>query len=276
MTDEVQTQSVEKRAVGAALGIGILLLPIVFAWFTLRQGYGKTARIVSLTWMGLWLAIGSGAGGNKTADSAEESSVTSNSMSENQSTEDVEDVEDDPNANGLTKVNQEVESRKVNLPRLALACGGDGYRNGRIVFDPVSKIIYKATIIDKTSEVSKSISIENGKIHALLGPKNSDPKTEIIFDTTTNSYKYNYNYIPEGDETASACYEQIDAAKRDCAEAANINQCIEIRHPGVMGKIISGICSQSSSKWIDMQCDPIDDNEYQSTLDMVKNYSGNL
>lgn len=50
MTD-VNVDGGEQRKVGAALGIGILLLPFVFAWFTLRKGYSKFARIVSLAWM---------------------------------------------------------------------------------------------------------------------------------------------------------------------------------------------------------------------------------
>ncbi len=31
--------------------IGIILLPMIFAWFTLRKGTSITARIVSFTWM---------------------------------------------------------------------------------------------------------------------------------------------------------------------------------------------------------------------------------
>ena len=46
-----------KRGVGAALGIGILLLPIVFAWFTLRKGYSALARGMSLGWMALITVI---------------------------------------------------------------------------------------------------------------------------------------------------------------------------------------------------------------------------
>lgn len=59
-----QTQPI-RRKVGISLGIGIFLLPIVFAWFTLRQGYSTTARVVSLLWLGLsslvWLVFWIGA-----------------------------------------------------------------------------------------------------------------------------------------------------------------------------------------------------------------------
>ena len=59
-----QTQPV-RRKVGIGLGIGIFLLPIVFAWFTLRQGYSTAARVISLLWLGLsslfWLIFWIGA-----------------------------------------------------------------------------------------------------------------------------------------------------------------------------------------------------------------------
>lgn len=42
-----------KRKVGAALGIGILLLPWIFAWFLLRKGYGIVARVISFGWMAI-------------------------------------------------------------------------------------------------------------------------------------------------------------------------------------------------------------------------------
>jgi hypothetical protein len=39
-----------------ALWLGILVLPIVFAWFTLKKdaGYTSRVRIISLSWMVLW------------------------------------------------------------------------------------------------------------------------------------------------------------------------------------------------------------------------------
>lgn len=45
------------RSVGLLLGIGIFLLPIVFAWFTLRQGYTTKARVISFVWLVLVTAL---------------------------------------------------------------------------------------------------------------------------------------------------------------------------------------------------------------------------
>lgn len=42
-----------KRKVGAALGIGIFLLPWIFAWFLLRRGYSIVARVISFGWMAI-------------------------------------------------------------------------------------------------------------------------------------------------------------------------------------------------------------------------------
>lgn len=40
-----------ERKIGAWLAIGILLLPIIFAWFTLRQGHSTVSRVVSMGWL---------------------------------------------------------------------------------------------------------------------------------------------------------------------------------------------------------------------------------
>ena len=50
-------QSEKRRSVGFLLGLGIFLLPYVFAWFTLRKGHTQAARIVSLAWMALLLFV---------------------------------------------------------------------------------------------------------------------------------------------------------------------------------------------------------------------------
>ncbi|MEN8338628.1 hypothetical protein ABFO74_11705 [Acinetobacter baumannii] len=43
----------EHRKVSIPLAIGIFIAPIIFAWFTLRKGYSKTARIVSFGYLAL-------------------------------------------------------------------------------------------------------------------------------------------------------------------------------------------------------------------------------
>jgi hypothetical protein len=42
----------EKRNVSGRLGLGIFFLPHIFSWFTLRQGYSITTRIVAFCWLG--------------------------------------------------------------------------------------------------------------------------------------------------------------------------------------------------------------------------------
>lgn len=41
----------EQRKVSAALAIGILLLPIIFSWVTLKKGYSTIARVLSFLWL---------------------------------------------------------------------------------------------------------------------------------------------------------------------------------------------------------------------------------
>ncbi len=59
MTETViaSDQGGAQRKVGAALGIGILLLPWLFSWFVLRRGYSTLARIVSFAWLLVFVLI---------------------------------------------------------------------------------------------------------------------------------------------------------------------------------------------------------------------------
>lgn len=43
------------RKVGFWLGFGIFFMPYLFVWFTLREGYSTTARVLSFGWFGLFL-----------------------------------------------------------------------------------------------------------------------------------------------------------------------------------------------------------------------------
>ena len=40
-----------ERKVSILLGIGIFMMPYIFAWFTLREGYSKSARFISFGWL---------------------------------------------------------------------------------------------------------------------------------------------------------------------------------------------------------------------------------
>ena len=61
----------EERSVGILLGIGILFIPLIFAWFTLRKGHTTKAKIISFVWLVLSLVIvGSQDGTNSSSSSA--------------------------------------------------------------------------------------------------------------------------------------------------------------------------------------------------------------
>ncbi|MCY4381382.1 MAG: hypothetical protein OXC40_07450 [Proteobacteria bacterium] len=45
-----------RKKMSFILGLGILGLPLIFGWFTLRQGYSTKIRIITFTWMFSWLA----------------------------------------------------------------------------------------------------------------------------------------------------------------------------------------------------------------------------
>ena len=44
-----------ERHVDFWLGLGIILMPYVFAWFTLREGHTKKARVISFIWLGFFV-----------------------------------------------------------------------------------------------------------------------------------------------------------------------------------------------------------------------------
>ena len=46
---------IENKKVGILLAFGILILPWIFSWFTLRKGYSTTAKVIAFSWMVLFL-----------------------------------------------------------------------------------------------------------------------------------------------------------------------------------------------------------------------------
>ena len=50
-TPLAQDINATQKPVSMLLGIGIFLFPIIFAWFTLRQGYSTVSRAISMVWM---------------------------------------------------------------------------------------------------------------------------------------------------------------------------------------------------------------------------------
>ncbi|QOW46164.1 DUF4236 domain-containing protein [Acinetobacter piscicola] len=40
-----------ERKVSILLGIGIFMMPYIFAWFTLREGHSRSARFISFGWL---------------------------------------------------------------------------------------------------------------------------------------------------------------------------------------------------------------------------------
>ena len=47
----------QPRRLGIPLGVGIILLPIIFAWFTLRRGYSSSTRVAAFVWLSVNLAV---------------------------------------------------------------------------------------------------------------------------------------------------------------------------------------------------------------------------
>lgn len=66
------------RSVGLLLGAGILFLPLIFSWFTLRRGYTTTTKAVAFVWLAFCLLI-VGTHDTKNAGSLADASSSSSS-----------------------------------------------------------------------------------------------------------------------------------------------------------------------------------------------------
>ena len=54
-TPPIQDINTAQKQVSFLLGIGIFFIPIIFAWFTLRQGYSTVSRAISMVWMIIYI-----------------------------------------------------------------------------------------------------------------------------------------------------------------------------------------------------------------------------
>jgi len=66
----------DRRSVGILLGAGILFLPFIFSWFTLRKGHTAVARVVAFSWLVILLVA---APPQKNEDINKQTSAQSNS-----------------------------------------------------------------------------------------------------------------------------------------------------------------------------------------------------
>ena len=72
-------QRIVTRKVGAALGIGIFLLPWLFAWFLLRKGYSAAARVISFGWMLIVVILVIAGGGGSSQSTTANSTLAASS-----------------------------------------------------------------------------------------------------------------------------------------------------------------------------------------------------
>lgn len=133
-TNSIQQQK-PVRKVSFLLGLGIFLLPIIFAWFTLRQGYRTQARVVSFFWLIFTLIVAFAPSSNTTSSS-------------NTSVEQVASVSDNSQ-------DTPVEEEKVNVIKITARQLFNSYDANEVAADRQFK--------DQTLLVSGTVqSIESG------------------------------------------------------------------------------------------------------------------
>lgn len=72
------TRPSKVRNVGLLLGVGILLFPYLFSWFTLRKGYATVTKLIAFAWLGCVVLLVNMSTSAETAraDNAEISSIS--------------------------------------------------------------------------------------------------------------------------------------------------------------------------------------------------------
>jgi len=71
-----QTNEMPRR-VGIPLGIGIVFMPLIFSWLTLRKGYTTIARVMALGWLALTLIVAFSGGSDTQPNTAGSPPLTS-------------------------------------------------------------------------------------------------------------------------------------------------------------------------------------------------------
>ena len=90
------------------------------------------------------------------------------------------------------------------LPKAAFACGGDGYRNGRIVFDPEKNKIYSGSTYDGKKMQSSLVRRDGEGWYVLFQGNVDQPSSEAYFYPAQLTLRENSNYEPGGEEKLAA------------------------------------------------------------------------
>lgn len=151
------TQSGNERPVSILLGIGIFLIPIIFAWFTLRKGHTTRARIITFIWLIFTLAI---------YGSADKETTTT---AQTQATQ--------PAAKA---VKQEPEAIKINASKIL-----SDYRNNEVQADNV----YKGKYVEVTGWVGEIKKDLFGSLYITVGTgaEFEIPQVQAFFDDSMNN-----------------------------------------------------------------------------------------
>ena len=147
------------RPVGKLLGIGIFLLPIVFAWFTLRKGHTTKAKVISFMWMIIPIFL---IGSQDNTSSI--SSPVSNASTVSQA----------------PKTKPTIQVMKVNIRDILSA-----YEGNEVGADNK----YKGKIIEVTGRVSavKKDLFDNLYVTLGTGAQFQIPEIQAFFDDSMNS-----------------------------------------------------------------------------------------
>lgn len=153
-----RTATPAERPVSILLGIGILLVPLIFAWFTLRKGYSTKAKVISFTWLLFILAIFAAQDGGK-------KSISSGSFSQSSS-----ENEAAPEASAM----------QVDIRQLL----GD-YKGNEVAADNR----YKGNLVEVTGivgDIKKDI-MDNLYVTLGTGKQFEIPQVQAFFDDSMNN-----------------------------------------------------------------------------------------
>ncbi|MGL5660496.1 MAG: hypothetical protein ACRC2U_19470 [Aeromonas sp.] len=105
------------RKVSIPLIIGIIIIPIIASWLTLRKGYSTTARVVSFAWLMLtFVIISSGGDDNKPVSTTPEPAPATVTKSITESPAAAKSIDESPAEPQAAKLTETEDVQEANKP----------------------------------------------------------------------------------------------------------------------------------------------------------------
>jgi hypothetical protein len=168
MTAHDAASGASKRKVGFLLGVGIVFLPFVFAWFTLAKGHSLLSRLVSFLWM--TIVLGATIGGSGPASNEQNKLASSISAAGKEQ----RGATPSPESNGV--------------PNEASSATNWRYAESR---DEMRGTVIKTASINSKNEVEFDFPYSGGSFATILVRRREQDGLQIMFQVSKGQFMCN-------------------------------------------------------------------------------------